>query len=117
MQKLYFKEGLLGGGWALNICVEVANDGVIAAVHSDVDIPVEAEVHDTVLPSMPNLHSHAFQRAFAGLAEYREAGQSDFWSWRNAIYHFAAQMNPDALKVITSALYVEMLESWLYRCW
>ncbi len=111
MQKLYFKKGLLGGDWALNICVEVASDGVIAAVNSGVDIPVEAEVHDMVLPSMPNLHSHAFQRAFAGLAEYREAGQSDFWSWRNAMYHFAAQMNPDALKVITSALYVEMLKA------
>ncbi len=111
MQKLYFKEGYVEGKWALNIQLDIDAHGMITAVHRDVKIPDTAEVYDTVLPAMPNLHSHAFQRAFAGLAEYKEAGQSDFWSWRNAMYHFAAQMTPEALSTITSALYVEMLKA------
>ena len=48
------------------------------------------------LPGMPNLHSHAFQRAFAGLTEYRAESQDSFWSWRNLMYRFAAHITPRA---------------------
>ena len=62
------------------------------------------------LPGIPNLHSHAFQRAMAGLAERRVAGQDDFWSWRETMYHFAGRVGPDELRVIAAQLYLEMLE-------
>ncbi|WEN14054.1 formimidoylglutamate deiminase [Rhodanobacter sp. AS-Z3] len=64
-----------------------------------------------VLPGMPNLHSHAFQRAMAGLAERRSKADDSFWSWRETMYAFAAAINPDQLKAIAAQLYVEMLKA------
>jgi formimidoylglutamate deiminase len=62
---------------------------------------------------MPNLHSHAFQRAFAGLTEHRSPGKEDdsFWSWRELMYRFAGAITPEQLSLIATALYVEMLEA------
>ncbi|WP_262690328.1 formimidoylglutamate deiminase [Kordiimonas aestuarii] len=111
MQKHYFKDGLIGAGWASDICMHVGAGGLITKLETGVKAPSGAPTHATVLPAMPNLHSHAFQRAFAGLAEFRTPGESDFWSWRNAMYHFAAHMTPEAVEVIASALYIEMLKA------
>ena len=63
------------------------------------------------LPGMPNLHSHAFQRAMAGLAERRGPGDDSFWTWRETMYAFAARIGPDALQAIAAQLYVEMLKA------
>lgn len=111
MQKLYFREGLIGRNWAKDICLTVAADGVITQVKQGVEAPDGEAVFGPVLPAMPNLHSHAFQRAFAGLAEYKAPGTSDFWSWRNAMYGFAAHMTPEAAEIIASQLYMEMLKA------
>jgi formimidoylglutamate deiminase len=64
-----------------------------------------------VLPGMPNLHSHAFQRAMAGLAERKGRSDDSFWTWRETMYAFAAAIGPDELKAIAAQLYVEMLKS------
>jgi formimidoylglutamate deiminase len=64
-----------------------------------------------VLPGMPNLHSHAFQRAMAGLAERKGRADDSFWSWRETMYAFAAAIGPDELKAIAAQLYVEMLKA------
>ena len=64
-----------------------------------------------VLPGMPNLHSHAFQRAMTGLAERRDVGEDSFWSWRETMYAFAAAIGPDELRAIAAQLYVEMLKA------
>jgi formimidoylglutamate deiminase len=76
-----------------------------------------------VLPGMPNLHSHAFQRAMAGLAERKgvaigiaaqagtQSGEDSFWSWRETMYRFAASIGPQTLKAIAAQLYVEMLKA------
>lgn len=63
------------------------------------------------LPGMPNLHSHAFQRAMAGLAERRGPGDDSFWTWREAMYAFASRIGPDELHAIAAQLYVEMLKA------
>jgi formimidoylglutamate deiminase len=63
------------------------------------------------LPGMVNLHSHAFQRAMAGLAERRGPGEDSFWTWRETMYAFAARVGPDALQAIAAQLYVEMLKA------
>ena len=60
---------------------------------------------------MPNLHSHAFQRAFAGAAERRGPGQDSFWSWREAMYRLVANIDPDAVESVAAQLFVEMLEA------
>jgi formimidoylglutamate deiminase len=64
-----------------------------------------------VLPGMPNLHSHAFQRAMAGLAERRGPGDDSFWTWRETMYAFASRIGPDELRAIATQLYVEMVKA------
>ena len=64
-----------------------------------------------VIAGMPNVHSHAFQRAFAGRAERRITGDDSFWTWRSAMYGLAARLAPDDLEAIAAQVYVEMLEA------
>jgi len=64
-----------------------------------------------VLPGMPNLHSHAFQRAMAGLAERQTNAADSFWTWRETMYAFAGRVGPDDLRAIATQLYVEMLKA------
>ena len=64
-----------------------------------------------MLPGMPNLHSHAFQRAMAGLAERQGPDEASFWSWRAVMYRFLERIGPDELAAIAAQLYVEMLEA------
>ena len=66
---------------------------------------------DPTLPGIPNIHSHAFQRAMAGLAERQGAPHDSFWTWRERMYGFAARLTPDTLRDIAAQLYVEMLEA------
>ncbi|MGH8146667.1 MAG: formimidoylglutamate deiminase [Rhodanobacteraceae bacterium] len=63
------------------------------------------------LPGMPNLHSHAFQRAMAGLAERRGPGDDSFWTWRETMYAFASRIGPEELRAVAAQLYVEMLRA------
>ena len=72
---------------------------------------VEAVHARFALPGMPNLHSHAFQRAMAGLAERRGPGDDSFWTWRETMYAFASRIDPDGLQAIATQLYVEMLKA------
>ena len=63
------------------------------------------------IPGIPNLHSHAFQRAMAGLAERQTNPEDSFWTWRETMYRFAARFDPDTLHAVAAQLYVEMLEA------
>ena len=63
------------------------------------------------LPAVPNLHSHAFQRAMAGMAERRTDPADSFWTWRETMYRFAGRMTPDTMRAVAAQLYVEMLEA------
>lgn len=67
------------------------------------------------LPGVANLHSHAFQRAMAGLAERRLNPQDSFWTWRETMYQLAARFDPDSLRDVAAQLYVEMLEAGYTR--
>ena len=84
-------------GWRRDVAVGAAGGVVLRARYA--------------LPGMPNLHSHAFQRAMAGLAERRGPGDDSFWTWREVMYSFAARIDPDALRAIAAQLYVEMLQA------
>ncbi len=63
------------------------------------------------VPAVANLHSHAFQRAMAGLAERQTDPQDSFWTWRATMYRFAARMTPDSTYAVAAQLYAEMLEA------
>ena len=64
-----------------------------------------------IVPGLPNLHSHAFQRAMAGLAEHQTDPEDSFWTWRETMYRFAARFDPDTLHAVAAQLYAEMLEA------
>ena len=66
---------------------------------------------DYILPGMPNLHSHAFQRALAGQAELATGNKDDFWSWREKMYDCANRITPDQLQAVAAQLFMEMLKS------
>lgn len=63
------------------------------------------------LPGIANLHSHAFQRAMAGLAERQTHPSDSFWTWRETMYRMAARFDPESLHAVAAQLYVEMLEA------
>jgi formimidoylglutamate deiminase len=96
-----------GDGWQADSGFDLSPTGTL------LEAPAEAaaSLGQWVLPGMPNLHSHAFQRAMAGLAEHRSKADDSFWSWRETMYAFAAAIGPDQLKAIATQLYVEMLKA------
>lgn len=63
-----------------------------------------------VLPGMPNVHSHSFQRAMAGLAELRGHPTDDFWTWREQMYRLVRLLEPEDIEAVSAQLYVEMLK-------
>jgi len=109
--QLFAADALLPTGWARNVLIAWDGAGRITAVTPDAAQGTAPAAPGPLIPGMPNLHSHAFQRAFAGLTEYRAEAQDSFWSWRNLMYRFAAQITPESLEAIASWLYVEMLEA------
>ena len=111
MNQLFAADALLPTGWARNVLIAWDGAGRITAVTPDAAQGTAPAAPGPLIPGMPNLHSHAFQRAFAGLTEYRAEAQDSFWSWRNLMYRFAAQITPESLEAIASWLYVEMLEA------
>ena len=109
--QLFAADALLPAGWACNVLIEWDGAGRITAVTPDAAQGSAPAAPGPVIPGMPNLHSHAFQRAFAGLTEYRGQSQDSFWSWRDLMYRFAARITPESLEAIATWLYVEMLEA------
>ncbi|MBB3309920.1 formiminoglutamate deiminase [Rhizobium sp. BK196] len=114
MTKLHAAAALLAEGWRKNVRLTLA-DGRIAAIETDVAPDADDERHSVLLPAMPNLHSHAFQRAMAGLAEVRGPANDSFWSWRTVMYKFALSMTPDHVEAVAAKLYMEMLEAGFCR--
>lgn len=109
---LFATDALLPTGWARNVLLQWDGAGRLTHVAADAAAPAGTPVAaGPLIPGMPNLHSHAFQRAFAGLTEYRGESQDSFWSWRNLMYRFAARITPESLEAIATWLYVEMLEA------
>jgi formimidoylglutamate deiminase len=117
MTVLFAKSALLPEGWRENVRLSIDDaSGDLVAVEVAVD-PADAalagaeRLDGPVLPGMPNLHSHAFQRAMAGLAEAAELDPGSFWSWRQVMYRFAQALTPDDLEAIAAQLQVEMLKA------
>lgn len=109
MGLLYARDALLPEGWAKDVCIEVDSSGTIQSIQTGAAAQADEVLAGPVLPGMANLHSHAFQRAMAGLAETRGDPQDDFWTWRELMYRFVARITPEQAQAIALHLYVEML--------
>ncbi len=110
VQPVYAESALIPGGWTLGVRLAI-EAGRIAAIETGVAPGAGDECHAILVPALANLHSHAFQRAMAGLAETRGLGADTFWTWRETMYRFALKMNPDDVEAVAAQLYVEMLEA------
>lgn len=115
MNQLIARRALLPAGWQKDVLLEWDESGCLTRVEADCAADCASRdgvaLAGVVLPGMPNLHSHAFQRAMAGLTEYRSNPADSFWSWRTLMYGFAQKLSPPALKAIAVQLYIEMLKA------
>lgn len=109
-RSLFFDAALLPNGWMRNVRLEVGG-GVIHSVSPNADRKEATHYSGIAVPGLPNMHCHAFQRAMAGLAERRGPTNDSFWTWRDLMYRFLAQLTPDDVEVIAAFLYMEMLEA------
>lgn len=107
---LWLESALLPGGWARHVRIEVG-DGQISSVTQQMPARPQDERHALGVPGLPNLHSHAFQRGFAGLSERRGPGTDSFWSWRELMYRFVERMTPGQLEALSALAFAEMLEA------
>lgn len=114
MTSVFASRALLPGGWSADVRIRFAG-GIIAAIEPAVVPTADDHCCAVVVPALANLHSHAFQRAIAGLAEIGAASTDSFWTWRAAMYKFALSMTPDDVEAVAAQLYAEMLEAGFAR--
>ncbi|MFC5386614.1 formimidoylglutamate deiminase [Aquamicrobium segne] len=114
MTTIHAEYALLPEGLVRNVRITFTG-AEIEQVEQFVEARAGDERHRFVVPAMPNLHSHAFQRAMAGLAERRGPGADSFWSWRVEMYRVALSMSPEQVEAVAAQLYMEMLEAGFGR--
>ena len=107
-RRLHFNQLFLDGEWKADVGLSVTGDGTIAAQTFGAAEENAERVTGWCVPGVPNVHSHAFQRGLAGLAE--GGGPDSFWSWRDVMYRFLAELTPDDVTAIARQLFVELLK-------
>jgi len=111
MSVFFAERALLPTGWAENVRIEVDAHGLLSSVQANGSAEGAERLAGPLLPGMPNLHSHAFQRAMAGLAEVAGNPNDSFWTWRELMYRLVGKISPEQLQVIARQLYIEMLKA------
>jgi len=110
--RLFAARALLPRGWASDVLLDIDPAGSIAAVTPGARADGAARAAGALIPGMPNVHSHAFQRAMTGLAQQRgAAGRDSFWTWRETMYRFVGRLGPDDAHAVAAQLYVELLKN------
>lgn len=113
MTTFWFETALLPTGWVDHVRITLDGERIASV---EVGAAAEdAERFGAAVPGLCNLHSHAFQRAMAGLGEVRGPGDDSFWTWREVMYRFARAIDPEAMEAIAAMAFVEMLESGFVR--
>lgn len=111
MPSFFAEAALLPKGWARDVLIEADAAGAITAVTPQATAGDALRLPGHVIPGVPNLHSHAFQRAMAGFAERRSPeGQDSFWTWRDTMYRFVGRFSPEDAEAVAAQLYAECLE-------
>jgi formimidoylglutamate deiminase len=112
---LFAANALTPEGWRSDVRVDIDVRGTIAAVQPDASPEVAERVNGPLIPGMPNLHSHAFQRAIAGRTGRAGPNGDSFWTWRAAMYSFLDRLDADAFAAIVAQAYIEMLKAGYTR--
>jgi formimidoylglutamate deiminase len=110
MQRIFAEKALTADGWQSDITITVNTDGMIDSISKT--RTAQAERVGILLPAPGNLHSHAFQRAMAGMTEHKSPDPHDnFWTWREMMYRFLDHLTPEDVESITAFAQMEMLEA------
>lgn len=109
MPRYFAETAWLPEGWARDVAIDVDAGGDIAAVLPGAGAAGAERLAGAAVPGIPDLHSHAFQRAMAGLAETAGPAGDDFWSWRDLMYRFLDRLGPADVEAIAAQLHVELL--------
>lgn len=107
-RRLHCTRILTPEGWREDHVLTVDDAGMITGLDGRDAGDADETLVGTVIPGMPNLHSHGFQRLVAGLGGRRE-GEDSFWTWREAMYRVAARLGPEDLAACMAGLYLDML--------
>ncbi len=111
MVRIWAERALTASGWQSNVAL-VVEGGRIATLHMDATPKPDDTRVGALLPAPTNLHSHAFQRAMAGLTERRGPDPRDsFWTWRQLMFRFLDQLTPDDVQTIATFVQMKMLEA------
>ena len=108
--RIFASRALLPDGWAADVALTIAG-GSFAHIEPHSAREPDDVVTGSIVPGMPNVHSHAFQRAMAGHAERRGLENDDFWTWRSQMYELANTLDPETLYAAARPVYEQMLRS------
>ena len=111
MAQLHFDMRCCPTGWRRDVLIAIEGRRIAAVEAGAPRRRRRRAAHGVAVPGIANLHSHAFQRAMAGLAERRGPEDDSFWTWREVMYRFLARMTPEDVEAIAALVYVEMLEA------
>jgi formimidoylglutamate deiminase len=107
----------INGRWESNVELTAGEDGLWKSIKADSTNTLEAESLGVILPGLTDAHSHAFQRAMAGVSERGSGSGDNFWRWRQAMYQVALKITPDQLERIATWLYAELLsQGYTHLC-
>lgn len=109
-QLFWAHDALLPEGWARDVRMTIEN-GIFTEVRANAALDGATAINAPVVPGMPNLHSHAFQRAMAGLTERVGPTGDNFWTWRELMYRFLERITPEDNAAIAAQVYVELLKA------
>ncbi|WP_317056199.1 formimidoylglutamate deiminase [Roseovarius rhodophyticola] len=110
MTIVWAQQALLPDGWAKDVSIHIDAEGRIESVTPSSE--PQGQRMGLLLPAPVNAHSHAFQRAMAGLTERRGPdGTDSFWTWRRLMYRFLDRLTPDHVEAIAALVQMEMLEA------
>ncbi len=111
LSQLFAHTALTHEGWQHNVLLDIDAQGVITNITPVSSKPKDTPSAELLLPGMSNVHSHAFQRAMAGMTEIAGGSKDDnFWSWRQVMYRFKERLTPQQVEITARHLYIELLK-------
>lgn len=108
--KVFAKRAYLMSDWEHNVRLTICDDEIFE-IETSAQAGIDDICVDTLLPALSNLHSHSFQRAMAGMTEFRAKGRDSFWTWRDLMYRFLDHLTPDQIGAIAALAFMEMQTS------
>ena len=104
MAEIHVAQALLEDGWRRDVLITLDGRTITAVTPDAAPTTNVLRFSGIAVPGVANVHSHAFQRAMAGLVERRGPEDDSFWTWREVMYRFLATMTPDDIEAVDASL-------------